>query len=185
MNTLRYFKTLEAKDRLRADKSEGLAASYPAAKMKISVGGHEIRNLVGQVRFGHPDEEHIAIMSFYAITDLNLDVVVDDRALGFGDTAVVITDGPRFIELLSRECERRSWKWQSGLVDYVDKDTHQGDMGAFRKYSDLSYQSEFRIAVRTGRGGPIEDLYLGDLSSLTETCEASELKEFIKIKKEA
>jgi len=185
MNTLKYFKDLESKDALRSDKSEGLTASYPAHKMRIHVGGHEIKNLTGQVRFGHPEHEKIAIFSMYALTELNLDAIIDDRVLGFGDTTVVITKADEFMDRIRQECEKRNWLYQTDLVTYVHKDTHEGDMGVFRKYSDLSYQSEFRIAVKSGRSGPIDDFYIGDISDIVQFCDSATVKSQFNIIKDA
>ncbi len=176
MNTLKYFKRLEANDALRSDKSEGLHSSFPADKMRIKVGALELPNLFGQVKFGDPEDDSITIFSIYALTELNRNVIVDDKVLGFGDTAVVIRRGDEFIERVTHECERRGWGYKIDLVDYVDKTSHQGRMGPFRKYSDLDFQSEYRIAFRSGRPGAITDFYVGDLSDITEICESRLVK---------
>ncbi len=185
MNTLRYFQELEAKDFLRADKSEGLSASFPAHKMRFYVDDHEIKHLNGRVRFGHPAYDKIAIFSMYALTEFNLDTIIDDRVLEFGDTTVVILKGDDFIDRIRRECEKRKLLFQTGLVTYVCKDTHEGDMGPFRKYSDLAYQSEFRIAVKSGRDGPIDDFYIGDISDIVHFCNSSTVKSQFEIRKDA
>jgi hypothetical protein len=33
----------------------------------------------------------------YAITELNQDILIDERVLGFGDTAVVVVKGDQFV----------------------------------------------------------------------------------------
>jgi hypothetical protein len=51
------------------------------------------------------------------------------------------------------------------LVEYVDKNSYAGPMGAFRKYSHYSDQKELRVAAMPGTGRPLS-LYLGNLSDI-------------------
>jgi hypothetical protein len=180
MNTLRFFRKKETEDKLRSDSSEGLQASYPAKGMKIrfeKAKGLQLE-LVGQLRFDHEHDEDINIFSMYGITELNQDILIDERVLGFGDTAVVIVKGDAFTDRIVRECETRGWKYQFGLVDYVDKETHGGYMGPFRKYSDLEYQSEYRVAVRTNLRGPVGDFCIGDIRDISCLCDSKSVKEY-------
>lgn len=187
MNTLKYFKQIEAKDPLRGDKSEGLCESHPADMCQLFIQeGSEwlpIKNLIGQLRFDDPGDNDINIFSLYAITEKNEDLLVDDRVLGFGDTAAIILQGDEFLIRVRNAFEKKGWTYDHGLVDYVDKKTYSGQMGAFRKYSDLEFQSEFRIATKTKRQRPIDDFHIGDIRDITRVCDSKTVRDLFKIEK--
>jgi hypothetical protein len=43
----------------------------------------------------------------------------------------------------------------SSPVEYVPKGRYSGDMGPFKKFDRLAYQSEFRFVFAPGRGKPV------------------------------
>ena len=61
---------------------------------------------------------------------------------------------------------------QRGFVEYMDQDTHSGDMGPFRKFRRFEFQSEYRVAVGTGLPGP-RKLRIGSLRSIAEVAPCS------------
>ena len=54
---------------------------------------------------------------------------------------------------------------QYRLVDYVDAESYEGPMGPFKKRSEFSYQSEWRLALLPGTGEPYR-LEVADLSDI-------------------
>ena len=181
MNTLRFFKKNEKEDNLRHDPSEGLLASYPAAMIGFEkLKGVEL-HVNGPLQLDQENDEDINIFSMYGITERNLHFIVDEKALEFGDTAVVITQGPEFQKRVICECKKKGWDYSFGLVDYVDKETYSGPMGPFRKYSDRAYQSEYRIAVKANLKKPVEDFQIGDISDISCLCDSSSLREQFRV----
>jgi hypothetical protein len=187
MNTLKYFKQIEAKDPLRGDKSEGLYESHPAEMCQLFIQeGSEwlpIKNLTKQLRFDDPGDNDTNIFSLYAITEKNENLLVDDRVLGFGDTAAIILEGDEFLIRVKKAFEKKGWAYDHDLVNYVDKNKYSGEMGTFRKYSDLEFQSEFRIATKTKRQGPIDDFYVGDIRDIIRVCDIKTVRNLFKIEK--
>jgi hypothetical protein len=178
MNTLNFFKTLEANDELRSDPSEGLISSHAASKTQLFVESQgnllPIKNLIGQLKLSDKRDQEINVFSLYAITENIVDV--DDRVFSFGDCVALIQNSYEFLQRLKKALENSDWDYRVGLVDYVDKDNYSGEMGAFRKYSGLEYQSEFRIVIHAKKNAPLTDLYLGDLRDITHLIDAQTVK---------
>jgi hypothetical protein len=187
MNTLKYFKQIEANDPLRGDKSEGLCESHPADMCQLFIQEDlewlPIKGMIGQLRFDDPSDKDTNIFSLYAITEENENLLVHDRVLGFGDTAAIILQGDEFLIRVKKAFEKKGWAYDLGLVDYVDKNKYSGEMGAFRKYSDLDFQREFRIATKTKRQGPIDDFHIGDISDIIRVCDSKKVCDLFKIEK--
>lgn len=51
------------------------------------------------------------------------------------------------------------------IVEYVDRHSHDGPMGMFRKYSERAADREVRVVIQPGSGGPLS-LRLGNLSDI-------------------
>lgn len=187
MNTLKFFKENEANDHLRMDKSEGLSESHPADMCQMFIQKDSewlpIKNLIEQFRFDDPDDKNTNVFSLYAITEKNEDLLVDDQMLGFGDTAAIILHGDEFLNRVRKAFDKKGWPYDLGLVNYVDKNKYSGEMGAFRKYSDREFQSEFRIATKTKRQGPIDDFHIGDIRDIIRVCDSKALHGLFKIEK--
>ena len=183
MNTLKFFK--DSEDKLRGDKSEGLSESHPAKDCQLSIQVNSewlpINGLTEQFRFGDPHNINTNIFSLYAITEKNEDQFVDYNVHGFGDSAGVIVQGDEFLHRVKEAIEKRGWTYNYDLVDYVDKHKYSGQMGPFRKYSDLEFQSEFRIATVANRGGPLDDFCVGDLRDITVRTDTKTLCDRFKI----
>ena len=166
MNTLTHFRNLE-KDDLRGDCSEGLSFSKHAKGEKITILETGIEYAIAdQIRFHDRNSEFYKIFSFYGVTRSNINKF-DQRLRKFGDTAVIIIDGNELIHRIIRAAKTRNFGYRIESVSYVNKEKHNGEMGPFRKYSDLNYQSEFRIAFSMNQKGPLEDFYIGDIRDIS------------------
>jgi hypothetical protein len=106
--------------------------------------------------------------------------LVDPRNLAFGDTFAALRDGDEFLRRVHDAVKRAGYELQWNVVEYVDKSTYHGPMGIFRKSSEFSYQSEFRIAVLRGTGSPYT-LHVGDLSDLVFAGPLAELNGRLKV----
>lgn len=188
MNALRYFKPFENGDTLRGDKSEGLLASFPARRVSLSVkkegGVVPIKGLINQFQIGDPRDEFTKIFSLTAITNRNETDLFDDRLIGFGDSVALILDGDEFLRRVRKAFEARGLLCRHGLVEYINKHTYTGETGPFRKYSDLEFQSECRIATQTNFPGPVSDLSIGSIRDISELGESKTLRQRIRIQKQ-
>lgn len=104
--------------------------------------------------------------------------IIDERNLRFGDTFAVLTNGDEFLRRVKAAAKAKSagYNLEYRLVEYYDEDTHQGEVGIFRKRTVFSYQSEFRIALIPGVDRPYS-FAVGDLSDITVTGSLRDLNQ--------
>ena len=68
------------------------------------------------------------------------------------------------------------------LVEYVDFDSHHGEMGAFRKYQQWhEHQQEFRFMFEDNTSEKDKIISLGPLNDIAELFPTSDINNIIKI----
>ncbi len=182
-NTFRFFKDLEANGDGRADKNEYSSVHYSgkgldSCSFKMFPEGHEeeaielsrengFKSLT--LDFGKDKEySHLYSMSSIDIIEvLENDLLINPMNFAPAkDYAVVIYDTEtfmsRFLDIIK---EKYHCNYQCAHIDYVDKNTYSGEMGVFRKFSDFSYQNEYRIAVNFNTDKPMK-IYLDSLEHI-------------------
>lgn len=186
MNTLKYFREREESDLLRSDKHDGsshcVQVSGAKLRMKQKDDWIDVGTLTGQMITSDGQEEDINVFCLYALRESSIDDLIDERNLRFGDTyAIFKNDGAlEFLKRLKMSASILGFTVDHSLVTYVDRSTYNGPMGVFRKFSDFSYQSEFRISIMSKTKKPLE-LEIGDLSDIASTGNLSQVNEHIKI----
>lgn len=153
---------------LRSDKSEALEFSRHVDGESITIDGNKYI-LRGQFRLHSPSADLQKIYSLYCITEENLNSH-DERLSDFGNSAVVILDVKKYLERVSAAADSSRFKYERDFVEYVQKEEHAGQMGPFRKYSELSYQSEYRILFHNIGGKDLSDFYIGDITDISVLC---------------
>jgi len=167
MKPLEYFVRLE-EDVVRSDKSEGADYSIQAKTFEIqdpktgkyvSVGG-----IINPIiyRSGIPKGINVFCMYGFPSTESHQ---IDPRNLAFGNLFVALTDTKEFIERVRHAALREKRALESGRITYVDRATYHGALGPFRKFSEFSYQYEFRLILLGGNGIPL-DFAIGDISDI-------------------
>jgi hypothetical protein len=196
MNTVDYFLKLENEQLcLRADKFEGLAASYNPSMVSIEIGGHKINSndIVGNidVRYNHESETNLFCLT--AINDYDMlsscmEFKPSKDFLSLGDKAVVIT-GNNISDFISRikkaiELDKNisfhpNQKCIGSPVEYVSRKSHSGIMGIFRKYDEFAWQHEWRLALKQGSNlGAYNKLKIG---SIRDICTVYNTADFLKM----
>lgn len=167
MNSAAYFKKLESGDAVRADQHEGLEWARQVAEVSVQDDGKwiPIGGLINPVTYSTEKSADFNMFCMYMFTD-QLDDPFDGRNLGFGDAFALITNLPEFIRRVRLAANALERPFGHGPVEYVDPKTHDGPMGAFRKFTSYSYQNEFRLAIEGGNGEPIT-LKIGDIRDIT------------------
>lgn len=173
MNTLKHFQTSEC-CKLRSDKDEGLSAVYQAngAILFRQNGKREFVH-IGTVnnqmhyRDREKDPEHQKIFCMYALQVEPQKQKIDERNFGFGDTCVLILDPKEFLNRVKCAAAQKRIEVYHKLVEYVDRKKYNGKIGAFRKFSEFSYQNEFRILIFLELPVPYE-FNIGNISDITE-----------------
>ena len=84
----------------------------------------------------------------------------------FGDSFLVFTQTQEFLSRIVAAVKHKGLQGEGRLVLYYDEKKYTGKAGRFWKASNLSHQSEYRIALETGTERPFH-LEVGDLSDIT------------------
>ena len=150
MNNIDYFRSYEDADvALRGDVHEGLAATYKAEELTITLGNHLVEGAVGKVDLRYNHEGDTNIYSMTKISDGkileagNSGLFLSDKFIKFGNRAVVI-GGSNIIEFESRLNNAlsndlniytpREDNVLAKQVSYLNRDDHHGQMGRFSLY---------------------------------------------------
>jgi len=121
----------------------------------------------------HGDVNYSHIFCLYAISDESIKKTIENKAFNenlwndFGDYLILIHDANEFLNRLLAKLEKMKFGYRTDYVSYFCPNTYDGPVGAFKKRNIYEYQSEFRVAVSAKTNGPIENLYVGDLSDIT------------------
>lgn len=176
LNQLGYFKRLED-ETPRSDKDEatGYLWQMDGGTVEVREGIEDWKlfgTLEGGIRFHDTALESANVYCLHSrrasqcVTPWTLD------DLEFGDTFVLFLNPKEFIERVRRAVVDAGLAASWGPVEYVDRRTYHGNMGAFRKFSERARDSEFRIMVEPGTGGPLS-LRIGSLEDIAVLGEAS------------
>jgi hypothetical protein len=168
MNTLPYFSTTE-ENIVKADKYEGLSYSQQPQKAKLAIKINnqfkQIPRIIEPIRWLSEDNDNLNLFCMYALLESQALKLIDNRNLNFGDTFIAFLDGQEFINRIKKKLDENGFQFWMGLVEYIDPKTYDGPMGPFRKYSNFSFQSEYRIVVKTNLRIPYS-LNIGSLSDI-------------------
>lgn len=188
MNTLDYFRTYEESDEdLRADEHEGLSSSIHAEKVTITMqNGSALNGVVGKVDFTPVHAYQFKLYCFTAITlqDLDMPFYLDERFKKFGDKAIVIKGDD--LNLFWGRLKMRTFNDESlfaidsslktnGLIEYVSRKDNLSSLTPFNKFSNFSWQKEFRIALESPSNIGALSLRIGSLKDIASVIDTNEL----------
>ncbi len=182
LNTWGYFRRCELNN-VQGDKHEGLTEIYQVEKgNKLYIKEGEdwvpIEGLKDQLKFFAGRQEDLNLFCMFALTQESQKHLGHPDLLKFGNVALVMTDADAFISRLTCKLSVEGISHHHALVEYVEKNVHEGEMGPFRKLSEFSYQSEWRVCAHARKGGPFK-VSLGDLSDISVLIPTSELTQRI------
>lgn len=182
-NTFKFFKDLEAKGDGRADKNEYASLHYsgngldnysikmfPTGHPELAVDLNRKNGLLGlTIDFGNDKEySHLYSMSYLDLEEIiTNNLIIDMRNFApTKDYAVVIYNHEVFIDRFIETIKKKyRCNCKCTTVEYVDKNSYCGEMGAFRKFTEFSYQNEYRIAVNFNTLEP-QTIYIGSLADI-------------------
>ena len=183
LNTVNAFKKME--DNYRGDKDEGVSdiiqAEYAEMELQLppALGGKTIRldknnGLVGPITISDKDYTNTNIYSLYMIY-ADESFKADERVLQFGDYFVMIHKPEEFMNRMNKALEDSGYRYSYGSVKYINKNEYQGSMNIFNKFSDYSYQNEYRYHVINNEDKPII-LNLGCLKDIAQLLPSEAIK---------
>lgn len=178
MNTLEFYRTLEAHDE-RRDDNEG------AERVRNRRGGvlkqknpetgtfKEIAQLThSRIRELNSNLQNLNVYCLYYLKSempiKSLGAVIAQRTkLGFGDYAVIVADAGEFVARIKQAAINKGYQHFRSLVKYADFSEEDVEVGPFVKDQDFAHQSELRIAVHTGENsGSAIKLEIGSLKDI-------------------
>ncbi|OUX87123.1 MAG: hypothetical protein CBB95_09855 [Alteromonas sp. TMED35] len=191
MNNIDYFRSYEDADvALRGDIHEGLAATYKAEGLTITLGDHVVEGAVGKVDLRYNHEGDTNIYSMTKISDGKIleagdsGLFLSENFIKFGNRAVVI-GGSNIIEFekrlrnaLAKDQNIYTPREDNVLakqVSYLSREEHHGQMDVFDKFSDYSWQHEWRIAFKQKQAAGPYPLKIGNLSDIASVFETESL----------
>ena len=197
MNPLKYFCEKETHS-VRRDCHEGTShlrqgdgailkiKMIPEVAKAFNVPGDgqfkAIANIRGPIRFQPDALQSVNVFCMYALRESAAGTLVDARNLGFGDSFALLKDFDEFMKRVKAAVSGTEQELGYTLVEYIDETSHEGPVGPFKKLSDFSYQSEFRIGLFPGTGAPFK-LQVGDLSDIVIIGPSSDLKNRLLVRK--
>lgn len=183
-NTFEYFKKLENSGDGRSDKNEYASVHYAGEGIKNLTlkiysndnpnevycleGGKDLKTFT--LDYGNDKKyTHLYSMSYLDIDwILENDLLIDYRNFAKDKNyAVLIHDILNFNKMFIDKMKDLKVAVDGNVVEYVDKDTYSGKIGAFRKFKEYEYQNEFRIAVDFDTLEPIK-IYIGSLKNVAK-----------------
>ena len=191
MNNIDYFRSYEDADvALRGDIHEGLAATYKAEGLTITLGDHVVEGAVGKVDLRYNHEGDTNIYSMTKISDGKIleagdsGLFLSENFIKFGNRAVVIGDSniiefeKRLRNALAKDQNIYTPREDNVLakqVSYLSREEHHGQMDVFDKFSDYSWQHEWRIAFKQKQAAGPYPLKIGNLSDIASVFETESL----------
>lgn len=167
LNTNKFFGEIDGSDAVRFDPFDGIDQSLQVKEISIAAPGDDwtpIGGIINPVVFRFTESERLNVLCMYALSNQR-NKPFDTRNQAFGETAVLIGNPIEFLRRVKVAATTLGKQAFHGPVKYVNKRTHHGDMGPFKKFSKHSYQNEFRIVLTNGTGDPCR-LNIGDIRDI-------------------
>ncbi|WP_339934660.1 hypothetical protein [Vreelandella glaciei] len=189
MNTLEFYRTLEAHDE-RRDVNEGAERIQNwrggVLKRKNPKTGtfEEIAQLThSRIRELNSNIQNLHVYCLYylksemPIKSLGSEIAQRTK-LGFGDYAVIVADAGAFVTRIKQAAIDKGYRHFRSLVKYADFSKEELDVGPFVKDQAFSHQSELRVAVHAGdHTGSAIKLEIGSLKDIAVMVPSSALDE--------
>lgn len=151
LNTVEYFRNIEDKE-LRGDKYEG------TTKVINSLPGtFTIPELEGEFKYQKIHLRQVYervngnIYSLYTISSKGFpnpfDFKLYKRKTRFGTSCLLVKNNEEFLNRIKSELRKNKYSFESGFIEYYDKDKVSKDLTLFDKPLEFEYQKEFRFYV--------------------------------------
>lgn len=179
LNTDNYFAEIDGSDALRSDINEGADAARQIKEISIQNDSGDMVPIGGvqnPLIYRYGSKEAINVLCMFMFTDQS-HFSFDERNLNFGNTAILIKDAKEFVKRFKSAAYSAKRKLSHGPVEYVHRASYDGVMGPFKKFSEYSYQNEFRFVLHGGDLKPVI-FPIGSIRDICTVCDSSELPNF-------
>jgi hypothetical protein len=132
--------------------------------LKLDNRSFVVKDTGKPIRLYRTDTTHYThICCFFLLLNQSIQLdntkrLFDPRMWDFGQSLIFINELQSFLTIVSEELNQNKEieVWKITPVDYKDQNQITGDWGVFSKPSKLSYQSEYRIAIKIRSNDPIK-----------------------------
>lgn len=185
-----FFKNLENHGNI-GDKNEGLVECFQSRKIDVIFKNPTDQSTIlstkdgslaitGQMRTWDALIDQQNIFCMYALKYKGVKPLIDGKNIEFGDTYVAITKPEAFMNRIKATAQKIKQNLRADLVKYANRKKHHGKMGIFKKFKEYEYQSEYRIVLSPGYGGPFR-FVIGDISDISATGNTADINSRIEI----
>ena len=172
INNVEYFRKHE-KDGHKYDRHELSSSYHQHVGASITFAGRKF-TIAEPFSMRHGDVKFTHIYCLYTLSDESIQRVEGNQVFSkklwgdFGNHFVLIHDAKEFLNRLLEKLEKANFGYRADYVNYFCPETYDGLVGAFKKRNIYEYQNEYRVAISAPIDGPIENIYLGDLTDIAE-----------------
>ena len=189
-NRLSYFQNPQEPDQARRrDQHEGTVAWGQPDIIKIEINGHDIsHDLAAPASLSSNRLSEFNAICMHAgyirksdspppddSSQIRTLLLIPEECNKFGRFAVVIKNGPEFLNRVKLAARQQRYREAHGLVEYYNPLTFNGFFpgisGAFRKQQEFRSEREYRIVFETGNIGTdpivLEIGHIGDIAMLS------------------
>jgi hypothetical protein len=191
MNNIRIFREYENADLgLRGDSNEGLIASYLSENTTLELNGHILEDIVDKVdlRAEHQGDINIYCMTILSDKDIldagQTGLYLSSEFLKLGNKAVFIGGNniTTFFSRVKKSIESNSSLYSAEdefivgkKITYVERMEHHNRLSIFNKFSEYSWQFEWRLALKQKNATSPLELRIGDLSDIVHISDTESL----------
>lgn len=168
MRTLGDFKALEdGTPRSDPDEATAFCRQMDGGTFEIQDGAEwlMVGRLVGGIRIQDTPLMTSNVYCLHARTASQCKEPWKLDYLNYGEFYVAFFNPEEFLRRVRHAAAEAGYEIEYNPVQYVDRRTYHGPMGAFRKFSERAADSEFRILIRSDAGSPMS-LRLGSLTDI-------------------
>ena len=134
MNPIEYFRRLEG-DSQRADANEGTSHMWQGrdGRLQVKINGAftPIGGIISPLRFRSDSNMKVNVFCMFALRGDQSGAFIDSRIRDVGDTFALVTDHREFLNRVTNAVAKLGQQIQHHLVEYVDENTYEGQMGVF------------------------------------------------------
>jgi hypothetical protein len=192
MNTLPYFQQIKDKQ-IRGDKCENLTSVLQPNKVKVLINGIEITDIISPITiYNSPDDLNKFTHVFSMVSLCNGDrtrkdnKIFDERVRNFGDMLVVIFNLKEFFNRLVKKLNyfKKNGDILSFKMDrvfYININNYHGQMTAFHKVNEYSWQQEWRLAITAINVNNPFQFEIGNIADISKKMDVKDFKNEISI----
>ncbi len=177
-----YFKEL-ADNNVRGDIYEQSTGIFQLGSFKVTVGDRELSDFAGPASIYDPEKDNFQLTHLFCVSGIyDISQNISESIKDFGDTVLLIHPRPFINQLCNSLAINKKnigmTRHSYGVVKYIDSTLYSGDIDAFTKLDDYSWQSEFRFGFKcvSKINYPLEF----DISDLSAISQIGTVDEFLK-----